>query len=157
MRWGMTGTREGVTPKQLGMGLWLLDALGADEWHHGDCVGADAAWHGFLRQNFPEVVIHVHPPKNDSYRAWKSLDADIIYSPDDYISRNQHIVRITDVLIAFPKSTQEELRSGTWSTVRFARKLKKPHAIIYPDGVMLLTHFDSFDSFADGVYNTVTT
>ena len=32
----------------------------------------------------------------------------------------------------------EQLRSGTWATVRHARKLKRPIVIINPDGTLLL-------------------
>lgn len=37
-------------------------------------------------------------------------------------------------MIATPSSKEEELRSGTWSTVRYARKLRRPVTLIYPDG-----------------------
>jgi hypothetical protein len=33
-------------------------------------------------------------------------------------------------LIATPESLTEELRSGTWATIRYARKIKKPCLIL---------------------------
>ena len=55
-------------------------------------------------------------------------------------TRAQHkqIVNVCDVLIAAP-SGPEKLRSGTWSTVRYARKLHKNITIVLPDGS---THFE---------------
>ena len=41
----------------------------------------------------------------------------------------------TDMLVACPKGP-EEVRSGTWSTVRFARKRGKRIVIIMPDGTV---------------------
>jgi len=37
-------------------------------------------------------------------------------------------------MIATPGEVDEQLRSGTWSTVRFARKQGKPVHVILPDG-----------------------
>lgn len=40
----------------------------------------------------------------------------------DYMDRNDVLVRDADILIAYPSSCQEVIRSGTWATVRRARK-----------------------------------
>jgi hypothetical protein len=42
--------------------------------------------------------------------------------PGGYMKRNDVLVAHADVLLAFPKTPQEELRSGTWATIRRARK-----------------------------------
>jgi hypothetical protein len=42
----------------------------------------------------------------------------------------------TASLIAAPAEPEEQLLSGTWSTVRFARKLGKPVFLILPDGTV---------------------
>jgi predicted Rossmann fold nucleotide-binding protein DprA/Smf involved in DNA uptake len=44
-------------------------------------------------------------------------------------------VNETGVLVAMPDGP-EELRSGTWATVRYARKQGKDGRIIYPDGLV---------------------
>jgi outer membrane protein insertion porin family len=49
------------------------------------------------------------------------------------LDRNRAIVDSCDVLIACPKGPEEQ-RSGTWATVRYARKQKKRIVIIWPDG-----------------------
>lgn len=52
---------------------------------------------------------------------------------DDPIERNHDIVDEGEFLIAMP-SEPEYTRSGTWATVRYARKLHRTIAIIWPDG-----------------------
>ena len=59
-----------------------------------------------------------------------------IRTPRPYLSRNKDIVRETDMLIATPAEAEEQRRSGTWSTIRFARKLGKPVFVIWPDGTV---------------------
>lgn len=51
---------------------------------------------------------------------------------------NRDIVAETDELIATPKGFQEERRSGTWATVRYALKARKPVTVIWPDGAASL-------------------
>lgn len=43
-----------------------------------------------------------------------------------YMARNQWMADNADELAAYPNTSQEQLRSGTWSTVRRFRKLDKP-------------------------------
>lgn len=45
---------------------------------------------------------------------------------DDPLARNRRIVAAVDVLIAAPETDREELRSGTWATIRYARAAGKP-------------------------------
>ncbi len=76
----------------------------------------------------------IHPPSNDRVRAWKGSPD--IRAPKRYLTRNKDIVRETDILIAAPAEIEEQIRSGTWSTVRYARKLGKPVFVILPDGTV---------------------
>lgn len=44
-----------------------------------------------------------------------------------YLARNTRMLELcTGHVLAFPKSNKEELRSGTWATIRRARKLDLP-------------------------------
>jgi len=45
--------------------------------------------------------------------------------PTPYLSRNRAIVDETEMLIATPAEFTEQQRSGTWSTVRYARACGK--------------------------------
>lgn len=117
---GFTGTSKGMTP---GQKKEIASALGPIAHkvvgHHGDCVGADSEFHDICLELGIPVVIH--PPKNPKSRAY-CKGAKQVHSEYDYLTRNHHIVDNAMLLIAAPKSQEEELRSGTWATVRYARK-----------------------------------
>jgi hypothetical protein len=51
-----------------------------------------------------------------------------------YLVRNHEIVDDSQVLIAAPKEFTEQLRSGTWATIRYARKIGRTVRIVFPDG-----------------------
>lgn len=131
MRIGFTATREGMTALQKLALEWLLnDRRG--EFHHGDCVGGDSEGHDIAKA--AKLRINVHPPTNDRMRAFR--EGDVMWEPAPYLERNQMIGRACDVLVAAPATETEELRSGTWSTVRFVRTLDKPIMIIMPNGTI---------------------
>jgi hypothetical protein len=75
-----------------------------------------------------------HPPENPSKRAFCAFDE--ICEPAPYLVRNQDIVDIAARMIATPGEMHEVLKSGTWSTVRKARRGRRPLAIIYPNGLL---------------------
>ena len=131
MRIGFTGTREGMTENQKkALEKLLIEFLGkgASEFHHGDCVGADKEAHEIASALGYKVV--VHPPRRAILRAFCA--GDVILPERDYLQRNRDVVDSTDILIAAPKSGTEVLRSGTWSTVRYARRKGKQIIILEP-------------------------
>jgi hypothetical protein len=130
MRIGFTGTHRGMTDAQRNALRRLLDGR-TGEFHHGDCIGADAEAHDIASSMGFDIVIH--PPVITDKRAWKS-GAKRSYTARSYLARNKDIVRDTDYLIAAPGEATEEMRSGTWSTVRFARRLGRTVWVIQPDG-----------------------
>jgi len=135
MKIGFTGTQIGMTPNQFGE-LARLIAIGVTdnpcEFHHGDCIGADAEAHSIADAFGCRIVIH--PPTNTSKEAFCKVDSewDTVLPPKPYLDRNHDIVDACDVLLAAPKSIEEELRSGTWATVRYARKKNIPVIILEP-------------------------
>jgi hypothetical protein len=104
------------------------------EFHHGCCVGADATAALITSEEVLDVDIHAHP---GDLVALTDADAlrlsDVRHRPQANLVRNKAIVNACDVLVACPKGP-EEIRSGTWSTVRYAVKQGKPVTIIWPDG-----------------------
>lgn len=127
---GFTGTSEGIPEPQLLAAMKLL--IKGAELHFGDCVGADAqAWYLATAWGFRTVA---HPPIDPKKRAF--CKADEIRAPKPYIERNHDIVDECERLIATPRTMEEELRSGTWATIRYARKLKKPVIIVTPNGAL---------------------
>lgn len=141
---GFTGTRTGMTAKQI---AWMHILLDAFMWLqkkkafdkskcfilHGDCVGADAEFdaiasgHGLNRVIFPCTL--------ENQRAHcERLGAEIGQEPKAPLERNKDIITKSTVLIAAVATKNEVKRSGTWATIRHARKMKKSIFIIYPDG-----------------------
>lgn len=135
MRVGFTGTQEGMKVKQAKkLKKVLLDLMRhmVNEFHHGDCIGADEEAHEIVSRDIGcEIVIH--PPKNNSKRAWCKAGQVRFREQKEYLARNKDIVDSTEILVACPKGP-EEIRSGTWSTVRYAKKRGKRVLVIKPDG-----------------------
>lgn len=130
MKTGFTGTQRGMTAAQKSTFKSLLDGR-AGEFHHGDCIGADAEAHD-IAVDVCELEPVIHPPSNPRKRAWKKAARIMPVRP--YLERNHDIVDAADELIATPGEDIEQMRSGTWATVRYARKRGKMVTIIYPDG-----------------------
>jgi len=135
---GFTGTRKGLSVKQKEVLLNFLSRISFSEVHHGDCIGADEQFHYLIRRFFPYVRIVIHPPRNPKYRAF--CKGDIILPEKDYLVRNKDIVNSSDIIIACPKENHEIQRSGTWMTIRYARKKRKKIIIVFPDGEVSLSH-----------------
>jgi hypothetical protein len=141
---GITGAQRGITPEARASLIMALQEVKAEEVHHGDCVGADASAHAEALKLGLRVVLH--PPIQDAFRAFCAGHSRTvtILPPLAYTVRNRKIVDGTDGLIALPATKEEQLRSGTWSTYRYARGVNKsagaranppkPTLLIYPDG-----------------------
>ena len=130
---GVTGTQGGMTIHQKSTAVryieWLHEQFGV--LHHGDCIGVDIEFHDLARQLTKWRIVS-HPCTITAKRAYS--DAKMSYEPKSPLERNHDIADSIGMLLVFPKGYQEELRSGTWATVRYARKRKIPIWIIYPDG-----------------------
>lgn len=152
---GFTGTEEGYNcgadlehqgERGRTMFQWLVylrAKLGRIEVHHGDCIGSDRDVHGqCLALGIPRVL---HPPVNPSKRAFahkidgvgftiNASNTSMVLDPEPYLDRDWVIVDRTVILLATPKGRAEEIRSGTWATIRHARAAKRWIIIVYPDG-----------------------
>lgn len=133
MKIGFTGTQNGMTKEQRYMLFYVLTEC-EGEFHHGDCIGADAQAHDIAEERGLHIVIH--PPDIMKKRAFKRGSQ--IRQAKPYLYRNRDIVNECDELIATPKEFDEQKRSGTWSTIRYARKMKKKVTIIYPNGAWIV-------------------
>lgn len=128
---GFTGTRVGMTLFQKEELKKILNRLAPDVggvFHHGDCVGADEQAHVIAVEC--NYIIVVHPPIRPDRRAFKMGDE--IRVSKAYMMRNQDIVDECGILVAAPKEMAQIDRSGTWSTVRKARRAKKEVIILWP-------------------------
>lgn len=137
---GVTGSSEPILHLQELKLLTTLSGLhsgtfgdfGAFEWmHNGDCVNADHVMAQIWRRIGGKV--YGHPPDRDLKRAF--FDFDLKDRPFPYKVRDQHIVDRSDLIVGAPRCA-EYLRSGTWMTIRMARKKGIPRILVWPDGTV---------------------
>jgi len=135
---GFTGTRHGLTPEQKLALIGILNAYGYDEAeiHLGDAIGADDEARQIARN--VRYWLHGHPSDRDDQRAFGNFD--FLETPLPPLERNRVIVDSAEALIACPSGFSEVLRSGTWATVRYARRTGVPVIIIWPDGTTTGEH-----------------
>lgn len=129
LRMGFTGSRGGMTPAQK---VGVAEVLKRAAWlHHGDCIGADSEAHDIAVRL--GVKVCVHPPLVPTLRAFRP--GNDYRTPKKYLIRNRDIVRETRELVAAPAGPEEENpRSGTWATIRYARDHQRLVTIVWPDG-----------------------
>lgn len=137
---GITGSRDGASERQKKtlsalMSLWIRITTDPS-FHHGDCEGVDDESVTLAFVFGMNLVCH--PPLNEKYRSSSTtrIPYQEIREPKEYMHRNRDIVNESSVLIAVPDTFSEVLRSGTWSTVRYAMRIKKLVIVIWPDGSM---------------------
>jgi len=131
---GFTGTRKGITEYQFNR---LMERLGdimdnakegeIVEFHHGDCVGADAQAAEMAHSVGMRIVSH--PPFLSVRRAYAHSDETLPVK--GYKARNRDIVNVCDILLACPEGC-ETMRSGTWYTIRIAYRTNKSIVIFMP-------------------------
>lgn len=118
MKIGFTGTRAGMSVAQASqlqlVVAWLRQAdqkVGrVTEFHDGDCPDGGADQEARALAVALGCVSVLHQPRDSTARVM--LDRDIAIA--------------CSVLVVAPRTDKEELRSGTWATVRYARKAGKP-------------------------------
>lgn len=132
MHIGFTGTREGMTAKQIAQVEKIVShyVRTTRVVHHGDCIGADTDFHHIVVSYGLPVI--VHPPTNERHRAFNRTGKITERPPLGYLERNKAIVDEVALLIATPRTREPELRSGTWSTVRYAHRVGCSVTIVYP-------------------------
>lgn len=128
MRLGVTGTREGMTEKQIAeVHQFLLDTM-PDEIHHGDCEGVDIQV--AIMADMLGIKTICHPPESDYLRAFhKSVE---IREKKDYHTRDKHIVDESEFMMVIPLHDKWQPSGGTWFTHNHAVKTKTPFKIFWP-------------------------
>ena len=130
-----TGTQRGMTLRQaiglrsILMGLYATSNPGQrPEFHEGDCIGSDKE--AAILAKAEGFWIVSHPPLNKTKRALFPADED--REEKEYLHRNHDMINEGQILIAAPRTREEELRSGTWATIRYAKKRDVPCIILDP-------------------------
>lgn len=138
---GFTGTRKGMSERQLDqlafmLGCFLVPGSSSrGEFHQGGAKGADkqarmlarnmgfeVKWHPCPGVSLEDVLDEEPLAKHETWRE--------VFPP---LQRNRNIVRDVDILVATPFTDDEELRSGTWATIRYARDKVIP-VVMLPRG-----------------------
>lgn len=103
---------------------------------NGACIGSDyqAAMLFGIVCPFGDILLH---PSNIESKTCFQIPGTIVTSPLPPLQRNRYIAGCvagfnTDLLIATPAQNHEILRSGTWATIRAARKIGTPRIILLP-------------------------
>lgn len=135
-----TGTQKGMTSYQKMSFLKVMQFLKAKRnvthFNHGDCIGADADAHEIVSNI--DIPIHIYPGTDKRGASPKRAFCinGTTHKAQEYLIRNKKMVDLCTVLVACPAESIEQLRSGTWSTIRYAKKIKIPIVTIYPDGTI---------------------
>ena len=136
-----TGTRQGATEQQLKTAILHLSLEPQHYILNGACEGADRAIHGaILDAGLGGKVRFEFWPSNEEQNKWalKVLrPKDLLFGIEKPLKRNNFMINRAEGLMAMPKGYREALRSGTWATIRYARKIKKPVTIVWPNGTFV--------------------
>ena len=136
MNIAFTGTRRGMTEHQRDVFTRFLKGGNPyDVLIHGGCVGADdeadqaAATLKLYRIIYPAIT---NTELRITHATLRGRGPCMFGMPRLPLERNKDIVNEGAFLVACPKENTEILRSGTWATVRYARKIGKRVTVILP-------------------------
>lgn len=132
---GITGTQRGLTFAQYETATELLGELDSPpDLHHGGCIGADEQIARLTKRLWPHARLFCY--RGHTRDKWAELDSSTTFvgEPTDNLRRNRVIVLAVERVWAFPGEKDEVLRSGTWATIRYAKKVKRPLWVVFPDG-----------------------
>lgn len=152
-RIAFTGTRRGITRPQVVALTDVMTVLRLSaprvpfderEFLHGCCVGADRSAHDLVHATRWWKIVGY--PGREDQREWamqiyRGGSLRVVHpvpsgrSPE--LARNHDMVDDSTILVACPGEHTERLRSGTWATVRYARKKAVPVIIITPVGSII--------------------
>jgi hypothetical protein len=109
-------------------------AQGFRKLRHGDCIGGDAQLARIAKDLGYYLIAHPgHPkdPNETKYRAFTDFN-DEIREIKPFIVRDKDMVDGAGLLLAAPYQDYEVTRSGTWTTVRYAKNEGVTVAFVYP-------------------------
>ena len=128
----ITGSQKGWTPEQR---AFMRDVLANTSFlHHGACPGVDQQCHTeFAKPHKTKAW----PSNMEQLRcALHRLAQSHVHSVMPPLVRNRRMVDEAHRVYACPKEFHEIVRSGTWATIRYAKKTGKFLTIIWPDGTI---------------------
>lgn len=138
---GFTGSQYGMSLKTKNKLAIVVGCLAQEDqfrsdvtsFRHGDCKGSDVVASGIA--DYYNYLVHGYPCFIEHKRAFSPYNK-IIHAPKHPLERNVDIVDLSAIMIATPHTMNEIIRSGTWATIRYARKRERELCIIFPDGTV---------------------
>jgi hypothetical protein len=129
----VTGRSRPLQPREVNLVKLVIASLpDCTELTTGAAHGVDTEaylWGVQFQKQAKHRVVIPRAPFNDAVAVEAARRSDIVeYAPagltnaDAYMNRNERMVLYADKLIAFPETATEEMRSGTWATIRRARR-----------------------------------
>lgn len=100
-----------------------------------DTIAAEMASSLYDAGLWPSCLLRLNCPADEPYNVQtRRLVHEVRPIAGSYMDRNDALVADCDVLLAFPATPREVLRSGTWATIRRARKAGKEIRFFPLDG-----------------------
>jgi len=141
MKVGFTGTRNRMTDIQVKIFVYLFTGFREfdkkiTEFYLGDCIGADQqSGHLVFKHAKNPIKCYLLPSDIPDMQGHLENHYPCIRLPEKPpLQRNEDLVYFIEVLFAAPKESENQTRSGTWQTIRCAKRQCKVIYIIYPDG-----------------------
>jgi hypothetical protein len=148
-RLGFVGVRRGLTLDQFQAvsrivvaqrGRGSLTGIEVAHRSNNGWAGADFSRITRWMKSVPKLVLHDcggPEPETPSLSAESMASwADFTIEATSVPPWNREIVDESDVLLACPPIAEEEIRSRTWATIRYARNAGKYVVVVYPDGTV---------------------
>jgi len=138
---GFTGTNKGMSPDQkekVREHLTLIKSQHPEdtlEFHHGLCIGADEQAAIIAKELGFRVVSHPgNSPRNPNGTQYRSdwTGSDETREVKFFIDRDREIVDEVSEMLAAPLTREERTRSGTWTTVRYAKAQHRALQMVLP-------------------------
>lgn len=153
---GFTGTSDGLTEPQKTTLFEIMTMLNVVlsstkepygekpiRGIHGDCIGGDATFHASCMTL--EIPVGIYPGHDAEKKSPKRARCDMMECSSfgvcidvarsaPYLERNDLIAQMSDLLLVCPKERDEQQRSGTWVTYRYAKKHGTPVVVVFPEG-----------------------
>lgn len=137
---GFTGTRKINSNQRAVLGkiadALLVSGFVDNSLSHGNCRGADEAMHFAIMCLVYPWHVKIHPGPESQWDAGQlpcaTPHALTSCERRPYLERNKAIIDASQLCLAVVDGPERK-RSGTWSTVRYARKTGTPVVILWPD------------------------
>lgn len=139
---GFTGPRSGINSTQIEIFADLFRHLDGHAMVHGGAQGADEQADTVAAGLIDPWNIEIFPGNEDRQRYWQcKMPRRQVHQWIAPLDRNRLVANACHVLIAAPRTASEEARSGTWTTVRYARRMRIRHVLVWPDGDVVSRNF----------------